>query len=78
MRTQHREILRLTSLELGGRSIAGGASCYRDTVEEALAQAARKGLEWPLSPEVEEDDLRKLLFPEKKKCHRSPIWPGTA
>jgi len=67
MTTQYREILRLASLGLSGRSIAGSVSCSRNTVSEVLARAAKKGLEWPLPLEVAEGDLRKLLFPEKEK-----------
>ncbi|HPR89975.1 MAG TPA: IS21 family transposase [Synergistaceae bacterium] len=67
MTTQYREILRLASLGLSGRSIAGSVSCSRNTVSEVLARAAKKGLAWPLPLEVGEGDLRKLLFPEKEK-----------
>ncbi|MDI9370832.1 MAG: IS21 family transposase [Synergistaceae bacterium] len=74
MKTQYREILRLASLGLSGRSIAGSVSCSRNTVAEVLARAARMGLAWPLQPEVEEGDLRRLLFPEKEK-ERSPRTP---
>ena len=66
MTTQYREILRLASLGLSGRSIAGSVSCSRNTVSEVLARAAKKGLVWPLPLEVGEGDLRKLLFPEKE------------
>ncbi len=67
MTTQYREILRLASLGLSGRSIAGSVSCSRNTVSEVLARAVKLGMEWPVPLEVGEADLRKLLFPEKEK-----------
>jgi len=67
MTTQYREILRLASLGLSGRSIAGSVSCSRNTVSEVLARAVKLGVEWPVPLEVGEADLRKLLFPEKEK-----------
>ena len=69
--TQYREILRLASLKLSGRSIAGSVSCSRNTVSEVLARAAKRGLEWPLPLEIGETDLQQLLFPEKVKGETS-------
>ena len=72
MTTQYREILRLASLGLSGRSIAGSVSCSRNTVSEVLARAVKLGVEWPVPLEVGEADLRKLLFPEKETSSRTP------
>jgi transposase len=62
-----REILRLNSLRLSGRSIAGSVSCSRNTVAEVLARAQKLGLEWPLPLDVADGELKKMLFPEKEK-----------
>ena len=63
----YREILRLSSLGLSRRTIAGSVSRSRDTVSDVLARAAKLGLEWPLPLEVTDDELQKMLFPEKGK-----------
>jgi transposase len=63
-----REILRLNSLGLSGRSIAGSVSCSRNTVAEVLTRANKLGLEWPLPLDVTDDELKKMLFPEKEKA----------
>ena len=65
---EFREILRLNFLGLSGRSIAGSISCSRNTVAEVLARAQKLGLEWPLPLDITDDDLRKMLFPEKEKA----------
>ena len=65
--TRFREILRLNSLGLSGRSIAGSASCSRNTVAEVLVRAKKLGLEWPLPMDVTDGELKKMLFPEKEK-----------
>jgi len=64
---EFREILRLSSLGLSGRSIAGSVSRSRNTVAEVLARAKKLGLEWPLSLDVTDEELKKMLFPEKEK-----------
>lgn len=63
----YREILRLNSLGLSRRTIAGSVSRSRDTVSDVLTRAAKLGLEWPLPLEVTDDELQKILFPEKEK-----------
>ena len=62
-----REILRLNSLGLSGRSIAGSVSCSRNTVAEVLARGLKLGLEWPLPLDISDAELKKMLFPEKEK-----------
>ena len=64
---EFREILRLNSLGLSGRSIAGSVSCSRNTVAEVLARTKKMGLEWPLPLSITDDELKKMLFPEKEK-----------
>ena len=63
----YREILRLNSLGLSRRTIAGSVSRSRDTVSSVLARAAKLGLEWPLPLDVTDSELQKMLFPEKEK-----------
>jgi transposase len=65
--TGFREILRLNSLGLSGRSIAGSVSSSRNTVAEVLARAKKLEIEWPLSLDVTDTELKKMLFPEKEK-----------
>jgi transposase len=63
--TEYREILRLNSLGLSGRSIAGSISRSRNTVSDVLARAARLGLKWPLSLELTDAALELMLYPNK-------------
>ena len=63
----YREILRLSSLGLSQRTIAGSLSRSRDTVSDVLARAAKLGLQWPLPLDVTDEELKKMLFPEKEK-----------
>ena len=63
-----REILRLNSLGLSGRSIAGSLSCSRNTVTEVLARAQKIGVEWPLPLDISDEEFKKMLFPEKEKA----------
>jgi len=62
-----REILRLNSLGLSGRNIGGSVSCSRNTVAEVLTRAKKLGLEWPLPLDITDNELKKMLFPEKEK-----------
>ena len=63
----YREILRLSALGLSRRTIAGSLSRSRDTVSDVLARAAKLGLQWPLPLELTDEELKKMLFPEKKE-----------
>jgi transposase len=63
--TEYREILRLNSLGLSGRSIAGSVSRSRNTVSDVLARASRQGLTWPLPLEMTDVELERRLYPEK-------------
>jgi len=62
---QYREILRLDSLGLSGRNIAGSVSRSRNTVSDVLERAARMGLVWPLPLDMTDAKLEGMLFPEK-------------
>lgn len=61
----YREILRLNSLGLSQRNIAGSVQCSRNTVREVVRRAKLNQLVWPLPLEQTDKELEKLLFPEK-------------
>lgn len=62
---KYREILRLNSQQVSKRGIAASCKCSRNTITEVLEQAERKGISWPLSEDLGDKELQKLLFPEK-------------
>ena len=66
--TEYREILRLISLGLSMRNIAGSVSRSRDTVSEVLKRAAKLGIQWPLPLEMTDSELQRILFPEKERA----------
>jgi transposase len=83
----YREILRLSALGLSQRTVAGSLSRSRDTVSAVLARAAKLELQWPLPLELTDEELKKMLFPEKEKAasvkipdceyiHRELVKPG--
>jgi transposase len=61
--TKYREILRMDSLGLSGRSISASLGCSRNTVSEVLCRAVSKGVKWPISLDVDDNQLEQLLFP---------------
>lgn len=62
---EYREILRLDSLGLSRRNIAGSISRSRNTVSDVLERAAKMGLRWPLPLDMTDAKLEGVLFPEK-------------
>ena len=68
--TNYREILRLKSQGYSERNIALAASCSRNTVSEVLQRAKDHGLTWPLSANVTNADLRKILYPPVTDSHK--------
>ncbi len=59
-----REVLRLKWQEqLSNQQIAASCRIARSTVREYLERAASAGLAWPLSPELDDAALERLLFP---------------
>lgn len=63
---QYREILRLNNMGLSRTSVGASLGCSRNTVAYVVNRAKLKGIEWPLSLELGDNDLQKLLFPEKE------------
>ena len=68
--TNYREILRLKSQGYSERNIALAASCSRNTVSEVLQRAENHGLTWPLSANVTNADLKKILYPPVTDSHK--------
>ncbi len=68
--TNYREILRLKSQGYSERNIALAASCSRNTVSEVLQRAEDHGLAWPLSANVTNADLKKILYPPVTDSHK--------
>lgn len=72
---EYREILRLHSLGLSKRNIAGSVSRSRDTVSDVLERAAKQGLKWPLPLELTDTEMKSRLYPEKEKPASNPRTP---
>jgi len=62
--TNYREILRLHSLGISGRSIAASCACSRNTVAKVLNQAQELGVIWPLKEGLSDIELQQIFFPE--------------
>jgi len=64
--TNYREILRLNSQRISGRSIALSLSCSRNTVANVLRAVTERGIQWPLDETITDQDLEKMLFPKAR------------
>lgn len=76
----YREILRLKSLKYSQREIASSVHSSRNTVKEVVDLATALKIEWPLDPDVTNQDLESLLYPGRKgqNAGRMPIdFPRT-
>ncbi len=62
--TNYREILRLYSLGISGRSIAASCACSRNTVAKVLKRAQELDVAWPLKEGISDIELHQLFFPE--------------
>lgn len=58
-----REILRLQSLGISIRATAQSCNCSRNTVREVLRTAELQGLSWPLPPDMDDEQLMKIIYP---------------
>ena len=59
-----REVLRLRfEKNLSDRQMAQAIGAGRSTIQEYLKRAAQAQLTWPLPPELNDEQLEKLLFP---------------
>lgn len=64
--TNYRQILRLHSQGISGRSIALSCQCSRNTVAQVLERAMLLEIKWPLEKEMSDGELHLILFPEKE------------
>jgi transposase len=70
-----REILRLKyEAKLSNRAIAGACKISNSTVGEYLKRAKAAGVTWPIA-DLDEDELYKLLFPEKERDNTQRVIP---
>lgn len=65
--TSYREILRLDYLGLSRTSIGSTLGYSRNTVAKVLRRAQLKGVVFPLPSDMNDLELRDMLFPEKAK-----------
>lgn len=65
--TKYREILRLHSLGISQRDIAGSCQCSTKTISKVLKRAKELVLVWPLFQDMTDERLEELFFP------RSPV-----
>jgi transposase len=74
--TNYREILRLHSQGHSQRSIAASCDCGKSTVQRTITRAAERGITWPLSSEITDEILKRLLSPpaEPSGSYREPDY----
>jgi transposase len=74
--TNYREILRLHSLGISGRSIATSCACSRNTVAKVLNRAQELGVIWPLKEGLSDIELQQMFFPEANTplCRKRPDY----
>ena len=75
-----REVLRLKfECKLSNREIAQSCSTGHSTIGDYLLRASAAGLSWPISKDINDADLEKLLFPSatgtSKRNMVCPDWP---
>ena len=58
-----RDVLRLSAEGLSTRKIGVSLTIGRTTVQAYLDRAAEVGLSWPLSPDMSDTDLERLIYP---------------
>jgi len=61
---KYREILRMHGQGFSGRSIASSCGCSRNTVAKVIERAEEKEIVY--SPEISENELASILFPEEE------------
>ena len=71
------EVLRLkTTLGCSAEKIAQAIGIGETTVRRYLFLSNKAGISWPLPPEMDDDQLEKLLYPPVKRCKASdPLLP---
>lgn len=61
----YKAILRLNSEKLSLRQIAARVGNSHHTVKNVIDTAAKNGVAWPIEEDVTNQELEKLLFPER-------------
>lgn len=74
-KTKFREILRLASLGQTLPDIARGADSTVKTVKRTLEKCAEKGLYWPLPDELSNENIYRLLYPDKRGDRPAYVIP---
>jgi transposase len=70
------EVLRLKwACGLSNRAVGRSCRIAHSTVREYLVRAEKAGLKWPLPETLDEDELYRLLFPEKVVAADAPAKP---
>lgn len=73
--TKYREILRLHSLGLSQKDIAGSCGVSKKTVNKVLKAAREKNIFWPLSDTDTDAVLSEKLFPKAPKVSSTRQMP---
>lgn len=74
----YREILRRANQQNSQRSIAASVHCSRHTVSDVLSAAAEKDIRWPQESDVSNEELERILFPEKHQASNRYAEPDYA
>jgi transposase len=61
----YREIIRLKSQNYSNQKVATSCGSSRNTVSEVWERAQEKGLWWPIDETLSNEDIKKLLYPER-------------
>jgi len=63
-----REVLRLKfEQDLSQQDIANSVNVAKSTIYEYLFRAEKAKLSWPLSPEMDDETLENLLYPNQEE-----------
>lgn len=73
-----REVLRLDALGLNKRQIHGSTGIARSTVREYLERAQRAGVGWPIPDGVDDGELERRLFGERRGAAAGRVAPDFA
>ena len=74
----YREILRLRSLGCSQRQMERDKLVSREKSKEIFEAADRAGINWPIDPDVTNQELELLLFPDKYKVVSLYVEPDYA
>ena len=63
---KYREIIRLSAGGISQRNIAFSCGCAQSTVQAVLRKACKVGLVWPLPEEMDDVNIREVLYPSRQ------------